>query len=63
MIMTRNLVKEITGHTINIIRFPSRSSRRLNKNMLEKLHKNGFRIFDWNINLDDGISPSLAKQY
>ncbi|QGU96862.1 polysaccharide deacetylase family protein [Clostridium bovifaecis] len=59
MVKTRNLVREVTGHTTNIVRFPGGSSGHLNVSMLQKLHKNNFKVFDWNVNLEDGINPSL----
>ncbi|MCY6369907.1 polysaccharide deacetylase family protein [Clostridium ganghwense] len=60
MLRTQNKIKEITGYTSNIIRFPGGSSGHLNQNMLENLHKNNLKVYDWNVNLEDGIKPNLS---
>lgn len=57
---TSNKIKEITGSTSNIIRFPGGSSKRLNAFTLNNLHKNNFKIYDWNVNLCDGVDPNLS---
>ncbi|MBC2399480.1 polysaccharide deacetylase family protein [Clostridium tetanomorphum] len=59
MIKTKEKVKAITGYTSNIIRFPGGSAKQLNKGFLEKLHKNNLKVFDWNVNLCDGINANL----
>ena len=60
MVKTSNKIKEITGTTSKIIRFPGGSSKRLNASNLEVLHKNDFKIYDWNVNICDGINPDLS---
>lgn len=63
MIKTREMVKEITGCECNIIRFPWGSYNQyfhLNQNMIDTLHKQNFKIYDWNCNLEDGIYPNLS---
>ncbi|WMJ79723.1 polysaccharide deacetylase family protein [Clostridium sp. MB40-C1] len=60
MLKTQDKVKKITGHTSTIIRFPGGSSGHLNKTYLENLHKHGFKIYDWNVNLGDGVNPNLS---
>ncbi|HEY8889878.1 MAG TPA: polysaccharide deacetylase family protein [Clostridium sp.] len=60
MIKTSNKIKEVTGSTSKIIRFPGGSSKRLNASNLEVLHKNDFKIYDWNVNICDGINPDLS---
>jgi len=61
MIKTSNKVKEVTGVAPpSIIRFPGGSSKRLNSNVLEGLHKNNFKVYDWNVNLCDGIDADLC---
>ncbi|WP_315114768.1 polysaccharide deacetylase family protein [uncultured Clostridium sp.] len=59
MLDTQKKVKEITGHTSNIIRFPGGSSKHLSTGLLEKLHQNNFKIYDWNVNICDGVDPNL----
>ena len=57
---TSNKIKEITGYSPNIIRFPGGSSKRLNSITLEKLHNKNFKIYDWNVVTHDGINPNLS---
>jgi len=60
MIRTSDKVKEVTGFTSNIIRFPGGSSKHLNESFLNKLHSNNYKIYDWNANLYDGDYPNLS---
>lgn len=60
MIKTQTKVKDITGFSSNIIRFPGGSCNHLTKNFLTQLHKNNFKIYDWNVNLEDGVKPNLS---
>jgi peptidoglycan/xylan/chitin deacetylase (PgdA/CDA1 family) len=53
-------IEQVIGFAPKIIRFPGGSSKRLNSRSLEALHKNNFKVFDWNVNVDDGINPNLA---
>lgn len=59
MLMTRDKINQIIGLSPNIIRFPGGSSCRLTNKMLQELHKNNLKIYDWNVNLEDGINPTL----
>ena len=57
---TSNKIEEVTGFAPKIIRFPGGSSKRLNAFVLEELHKNNFKVYDWNVNICDGINPNLG---
>lgn len=59
---TEAKINEVLGTQldINIIRFPGGSAGRLSEPMLEQLHNKGYKIYDWNINLEDGVKPNLA---
>jgi peptidoglycan/xylan/chitin deacetylase (PgdA/CDA1 family) len=57
---TSNKVKEVTGFVPKIIRFPGGSSKRLTASTLDDLHKSNFKIYDWNVNIYDGINPNLS---
>ncbi|KEI02346.1 polysaccharide deacetylase family protein [Clostridium botulinum] len=59
MLDVQKKVKDVVGYESHIIRFPGGSYKRLNKNLLEKLHKNNFKIYDWNVCTEDGIKPKL----
>ena len=60
MTKTSNKIEEVTGFAPKIIRFPGGSSKRLNAFTLEALHKNNFKVYDWNVNIYDGINPNLS---
>ena len=53
-------VNEILGITPTAIRFPGGSDRILNENMLEELHRNNFKVFDWNVNIEDGMNANTS---
>jgi peptidoglycan/xylan/chitin deacetylase (PgdA/CDA1 family) len=57
---TSDEINSVIGISPTIIRFPSGSKRRLNDDFLEKLHKEKYKVFDWNANLSDGITPNLS---
>lgn len=57
---TSEKIEEITGFSPKIIRFPGGSSKRLNKEFLDKLHEKNFKVFDWNSDIYDGEYPELS---
>ncbi|KEH98810.1 polysaccharide deacetylase family protein [Clostridium massiliodielmoense] len=59
MLTVQKKVKDVTGYESHIIRFPGGSYKRLNKNLLEKLHKNNLKIYDWNVCTEDGVKANL----
>ncbi len=44
----------------SIVRFPGGSSKRLTTRLLEELHEKGYRVYDWNVSLEDGVNPNLT---
>lgn len=64
-----NKTSEETKKVINIepkaIRFPSGSKKHLTPSLLEKLHNNGYKVYDWNLSLSDGIdyNTPVSKLY
>ena len=46
---------------IKIIRFPGGSAGRMTEEFLQKLHDKEYRIYDWNVNLEDGVNPGLSS--
>lgn len=56
MIATQTLIYNITQEKVDIIRFPGGSYKRLNKDFYCELKKYNFKIYDWNISSQDGIS-------
>lgn len=65
MIRTENEVKNVLGFSPKIIRFPTGSKNHLTTSLLEKLHTEGYKIYDWNLSLSDGINyrTSVDKLY
>jgi len=59
---TADEINSIIGISPSVIRFPSGSKKRLNNNLLEKLHKNNYKVYDWNVNVYDGINPNLSAE-
>lgn len=57
---TSDKIEEVTGFAPKIIRFPGGSSKRLNSFTLNNLHKNNYKVYDWNVNICDGIDPNLS---
>ncbi|MBZ9685325.1 polysaccharide deacetylase [Clostridium estertheticum] len=59
MTRTSKKIEQVVGFAPKIIRFPGGSSKRLNTFFLDSLHKNNFKVYDWNVNIYDGINPNL----
>ena len=66
MLETQKIIKDITGVNSNILRFPfgcNNNCYKLNKTLVDLLHKNNFKIYDWNVDSTDGANsyanPSL----
>nr|WP_302599997.1 polysaccharide deacetylase family protein [uncultured Cellulosilyticum sp.] len=57
-----NAINEALGTSLDIkaIRFPGGSAGRLTKQWLEALNQKGYQIYDWNVDLEDGIKGNLA---
>lgn len=64
MEQTEKKINEVlnTSLDIKVIRFPGGSARRLTKAFLAQLENEGYKIFDWNIDLQDGIHPYLSAE-
>lgn len=56
------LIKYVLGYKVNVIRFPGGSDLMLTPELLEKLHKLGYRVYDWNVNLGDGVAGNLSVE-
>ncbi|WP_315078926.1 polysaccharide deacetylase family protein [uncultured Clostridium sp.] len=59
MIDCRNEINRVVGISPNIIRFPGGSYKHLNKKYLKKLHDNNLKIYDWNLDNEDGLNPKI----
>ena len=57
MLKTQSIIKDLTGLTVNIIRFPFGSINhyfKLNQEWIDMLHDNNMKIYDWNVDTHDG---------
>ena len=61
MLDCRTRINKVTETNPNIVRFPGGSRKRLNNEFLDKLHKNNFKIYDWNVQVSDGINPKTSS--
>lgn len=61
MITTRGEINKITNTLPNIIRFPEGSRNHLTKSSLKTLHNCGFKIYDWNMVISDGLNPKTSS--
>lgn len=55
----RSKVNEIINISPSVIRFPGGSSKHLTKDFLLNLHEHNFKVYDWNVDLSDGVNPNL----
>jgi peptidoglycan-N-acetylglucosamine deacetylase len=60
MLKCNDKIKEVTGVSSNIIRFPGGSQRRLTETYVNKLHSYNFKIYDWNMETVDGLNPKAS---
>lgn len=60
MLDSQALIKDITGESPTILRFPcgcNNTCYKLKPELVDLLHKNNLRIFDWNVDTTDGANP------
>ena len=60
MNLTQKEIRQVTGKSYNVIRFPAGSSPHLNASLLNKLHARGYKIYDWNASLSDGLDYKIS---
>ena len=66
MLESKEIIKNVTGVDTNILRFPfgsNNSGYKLQESLVNLLHENNLKIYDWNVDSTDGAnhyaSPSL----
>ena len=60
MLDSQALIKDITGESPTILRFPcgcNNTCYKLKPELVDLLHKNNLKIFDWNVDTTDGANP------
>lgn len=62
MLKDQEILYEVTGEKYNILRFPfgcNNNSYKLDQKLVDLLHKNNLKIYDWNIDSGDGANAKL----
>lgn len=60
MLDSQKIIEEVTGEKINILRFPFGSNNttyHLKESLVNLLHENNLKIYDWNVDSTDGANP------
>ena len=63
MLEDQKLITEVTGKSPNILRFPfgsNNNSYHLKKSLVDLLHENNLRIYDWNVDSTDGAHSQAS---
>ncbi|MGG7176648.1 polysaccharide deacetylase family protein [Clostridium paraputrificum] len=63
MLESQAVIKEVTGESPNILRFPfgcNNTRYHLKKELVELLHKNNMKIYDWNVDSTDGANHTAS---
>lgn len=58
-------IYDVTGEKYNILRFPfgcNNNSYKLTKELVDMLHDNGFKIYDWTLDSGDGANYKSAPE-
>ena len=61
MLKTQEIIFNITNQKVHILRFPfgtNNISYNIDKTMVDLLHDNNFKIYDWDIDSGDGLYPN-----
>ena len=61
MLETQELINSVVGIKTNILRFPfgcNNNSYKLTESMVNLLHENNLKIYDWNVDSGDGAKPN-----
>lgn len=60
MLESQKVIEEVTGKKITILRFPFGSNNNtyhLKESLVNLLHDNNLKIYDWNVDSTDGANP------
>ena len=63
MLSTQELINSVVGIKPTILRFPfgcNNNCYRISQSMVDLLHENNLKIFDWNTDSGDGANPNYA---
>ena len=60
MLESQKIIEDVTGKKVNILRFPFGSNNttyHLKESLVNLLHDNNLKIYDWNVDSTDGANP------
>lgn len=60
MLKERELINGLLDINPTVVRFPGGSAGRMTQDLLDKLHSNEMKVFDWNVDLEDGIHGEMS---
>jgi peptidoglycan/xylan/chitin deacetylase (PgdA/CDA1 family) len=63
MLETQEIINSIVGLKPNILRFPfgcNNNCYKISQSMVDLLHENNFKIYDWNTDSGDGAHPGAS---
>lgn len=60
MLKARKQINQLLSINPTAVRFPGGSSGRMTQELLDKLHMNNMRVFDWTLDLHDGSSTEMS---
>lgn len=63
MLQTQEIINSIVGFKPNILRFPfgcNNNCYKMSQSMVNLLHENNFKIYDWNTDSGDGAHPNAS---
>lgn len=65
MLYEQEILHNVTGENYNIIRFPfgcNNKTYKLTQSMIDLLHENNFRVYDWTTDSGDGANHKASPQ-
>lgn len=60
MLKTQDILFNVTGEKYNVLRFPfgcNNNSYKLTQSLVDLIHENNLKIYDWNTDSCDGLNP------
>ena len=60
---TQEVINEVTGYSPYILRFPfgcNNTCYKLKESLVNSLHDNNYKIYDWNVDSSDGANPNAS---
>ncbi len=62
MLKEQDMIRQLLDITPKVVRFPGGSAGRMTQDLLDRLHNNEMKVFDWNVDLQDGVQDGISVQ-